>query len=145
MAEESLLQKFESYLRKNRFKLTTQRRTVARTFFLQKGHITAEDLYRRVQKKYPDIGFTTVYRTLNLLVKAGLASDHNFKSASSRFESSGGNEHHDHLICTECGRIIEFKNVNIEKLQQEVAGQHGFTMTEHTLEIFGICERCRKK
>lgn len=142
---ENALQKFERYLKKKNLKMTRQRLFIARAFFSRKGHSSAEELYRSVQKKFPEIGFTTVYRTLNLLVDAGLASSHSFKGSFTRFESSGGQEHHDHLICTSCGRISEFTNESIEMLQEEVARQHGFQVTDHTLEIFGICNACSKK
>jgi Fur family ferric uptake transcriptional regulator len=134
--------KFEEYLQKNNLKITNQRQLVSQVFFDRKEHITAEELYRIVQQKFPEIGFTTVYRTLNLLVEAGLAKTHTFKGSFTRFEPVDRHNHHDHLICLECGKIIEFKNDRIEKLQDEVADQHGFRVTEHTLEIFGTCNTC---
>lgn len=137
--------KFEAYLKENSLKITNQRHLVAKAFFTQKEHISAEELYRKVQKKYPEIGFTTVYRTLKLLVDAGLASSHNFKGSFTRFEPAARKDHHDHLICSACGKIVEFKNDRIEKLQEEVASQHGFQVTDHTLEIFGTCEACTNK
>ena len=140
---KAALSKFEDYLRANRLKITNQRHLVAKAFFKQKGHISAEELYRKVQKRIPEIGYTTVYRTLNLLIDAGLASSHNFKGSFTRFEPAGGHEHHDHLICTGCGKIVEFNNSRIEKLQEEVAREHGFHVTDHTLEIFGLCKACR--
>jgi Fur family ferric uptake transcriptional regulator len=141
---EEALQKFELYLKKNNLKMTNQRQFIAQDFFSHQGHISAEELYRIVEKKIPEVGFTTVYRTLRLLVDAGLASSHNFKGSHTRFEPAGQLEHHDHLICTVCGRITEFINERIEKLQNEVARQHDFQMTDHTLEIFGICAICDK-
>ncbi|MDH3328905.1 MAG: transcriptional repressor [Desulfobulbaceae bacterium] len=136
------LNKFEHYLKINSLKMTNQRYLVAQAFLKHKGHISAEDLYRIVQKKFPQIGFTTVYRTLNLLVEVGLASPNSFKGSFTRFEPADTQEHHDHLICTACGKIIEFKNDHIEELQDEVASQNGFRITEHTLEIFGLCDNC---
>lgn len=137
------IQTFENYLKQKNLKLTHQRQVVVQTFSSHKGHISAEELYRKVQKEVPEIGFTTVYRTLNLMVAAGIASANNFKSSFTRFELVGKKDHHDHLICTKCGEIIEFKNTHIEELQESVAKNHGFKLTEHTLEIFGICPDCQ--
>ena len=136
------LQTFEAFLRKNSLKLTSQRQLVAQAFFSHQDHVSAEELYRMVQKDCPMIGFTTVYRTLNLLVTAGLAASHHFNGAFTLFEPCGRKEHHDHLICTLCGRIIEFTNKRIEELQQEVAKRHNFEVSDHTLEIFGMCGDC---
>lgn len=140
-----MLKQFEEYLLSQGLRLTNQRRLISQIFFAEQGHISAEDLYRIVQKSAPDIGFTTVYRTLKLLTDAGIASGKNFGKASALFEATALAPHHDHLVCTRCGKIIEFVNEHIEQLQQAVAHRHGFTMTEHSLEIYGICEECRKE
>ncbi|HHO47669.1 MAG TPA: transcriptional repressor [Desulfobacteraceae bacterium] len=138
------MEKFAVYLKNNNLKYTSQRQIVADVFFTHQEHISAEDLYLRMKRKCPMIGFTTVYRTLNLLVAAGLAAAHQFKGAYTRFEPRRSADHHDHLICTACGRIIEFTNNRIEQLQQEVAGRHNFAVSDHTLEIFGTCDACRR-
>lgn len=140
----SVIQTFENYLKGNRLKLTWQRRKVMEAFADHKGHIGAEELYRKVQEKHPEIGFTTVYRTLNLLVDAGIASASTFNSNYTKFELTDRKAHHDHLICTRCGAIVEFTNPRIEDLQEKVAREHGFRLTEHTLEIFGLCPQCQK-
>lgn len=136
------IQTFEGYLRKNNLKLTSQRQLVAQAFFSRQDHISAEELYHMVRKECPMIGFTTVYRTLNLLVTAGMATSHHFNGSFTLFEPCGRKAHHDHLICTLCGRIIEFTNSRIEELQQEVAQRHNFEVSDHTLEIFGTCGEC---
>lgn len=142
---DQAMQTFEKYLKKNNQRLTSQRQIVAQVFFTRNEHISAEEVYRLVREKYPLIGFTTVYRTLNLLVAAGLAATHHFKGSLTRYEPCRGTEHHDHLICTVCGKIIEFTNDRIEQLQQDVARRHNFEVSDHTLEIFGICDACGKK
>jgi Fur family ferric uptake transcriptional regulator len=142
---KSMMEKFEKYLLSQGLRLTSQRQLIARSFFDEKGHISAEDLYRAVRKKAPAIGFTTVYRTLKLLTEAGIATGKNFGKASALFETKTQSAHHDHLVCTRCGRIIEFVNEHIEQLQKSVAERHGFTMTDHSLEIYGICGECRKE
>ncbi|MFZ5799076.1 MAG: Fur family transcriptional regulator, partial [Thermodesulfobacteriota bacterium] len=141
----SMMDKFENFLVGHGLRLTNQRQLIAQTFFDEKGHISAEDLYRIVQKRAPAIGFTTVYRTLKLLTEAGIASGKNFGKASALFEATALAPHHDHLVCIRCGKIIEFVNEHIEQLQKSVAERHDFTMTDHNLEIYGICGECRKE
>ncbi len=140
-----LLTQFENYLAGRGLRLTGQRQLIAATFFTITDHVSTEELYRSVQAKMPSIGYVTVYRTLKLLAEAGLASEKNFKDGFARFEKAGRkNDHHDHLICTACNRIIEFRNPRIESLQDEVAQEHGFLVADHNLEIYGLCSHCRK-
>ena len=125
-------------------RLTDQRKLIVNVFSKNKGHLSAEDLYRQIQKKTPGIGFATVYRTLKLLADAGLAAGKNFGDGFVRFECCVGRskDHHDHLICTRCGKIVEFINNHIENLQEEVAQNHGFTIKTHSLDIYGVCQDC---
>jgi len=139
----NLVQRFETYLARQGLRLTDQRSLIAHTFFKTTGHVSAEELYRQVQKLTPGVGFATVYRTLKLLNEAGLAAGRNFRNGYVRFESAARTAHHDHLICTACGKIVEFKNDRIEQLQEEVAGAHNFAVADHTLEIYGTCADCR--
>ncbi len=138
------LQQFEAFLGRQNLRLTSQRRTIAATFFATEGHVSTEELYRTVQKQLPGVGFATVYRTLKLLSEAGLASGHDFNDGFARFEALGGKKHHDHLICTACGKIVEFVNDRIEALQEAVAAEHGFEVHRHRLELYGVCRECRK-
>lgn len=141
--KKSLLQQFENYLRSQNLRLTDQRKLIVNSFARKKGHVSAEDLYRHIHKTTPSIGFATVYRTLKLLAAAGLASGKNFGDGFVRFECClRSSEHHDHLICTRCGKIVEFSNSTIEKLQQTVAKEHGFLITDHSLDIYGVCQSC---
>jgi len=140
----SLIQQFEDYLRGQSLRLTDQRKLIVNAFSAKKGHVSAEELYRHIQKSTPSIGFATVYRTLKLLADAGFASGKNFGDGFVRFECTYGNKtgHHDHLICTRCGKIVEFANNRIEELQEHVAKEHGFSIKNHTLDIYGICKNC---
>lgn len=140
--EKKAMRYFEDYLDKQNLRFTGQRQIIVNAFFNHKGHISSEELYRKVQETAPDIGFTTVYRTLKLLSDAGLALSKNFGDGYTRFESSAQQAHHDHLICTKCGKIVEFVNDQIESLQQHIAERHGFTVTDHTLDIYGVCLEC---
>ncbi len=133
----------EAALKKRGLRLTTQRFAIAKTFFQTEGHLNADDLCTAVRIEHPAIGQATVYRTLKLLEELGLASSSNFGSSSARFEANDGH-HHDHLVCTECDTIVEFLNEEIENLQDRIAEEHGFVLTSHRMELFGLCKNCRK-
>lgn len=136
---------FQAYLHEKGLKSTRQRNDIV-IFFLQKDkHFTVEELYREIQKNDPKIGYATVYRTLKLLVKAKLAVEHQFgEGGIIRFEPVHKGEHHDHLICLKCGKIIEFKNDQIEQLQRKVAREYNFKLTDHQLVLYGYCSECKK-
>lgn len=137
-------QKLSAYLTRKHLKSTHQRDHICEVFFkIKEGqHVTIEELLAAVRKKYPGIGYATVYRTLMLLVDAGIASQRHFEDGQSRFEIVTGH-HHDHLICTACKRIIEFENDTIEELQETVARTHGFRLTGHKMELYGLCPACQ--
>jgi Fur family transcriptional regulator, ferric uptake regulator len=136
---------FFSHLRHAGLKRTTQRELILLTFLRTEGHLSAEDLCRLVKTEDPGVGFTTVYRTLRLLSECGLAREERLGDGIRRYEHHYDHEHHDHLICTSCGELIEFFSETIEKKQDEIAAQHGFHPTHHSLRIFGICADCRAK
>jgi Fur family ferric uptake transcriptional regulator len=100
-----------------------------------------DDLLQLVQKRRPDIGRTTVYRTLKLLQSAGLAQELVLQGQT-RFERDFGRKHHDHFICNSCGDIFEFSNPEIERIQDEVAAEIGFSIQGHRHQIYGLCRRC---
>lgn len=132
---------FNKYLSDKGLRSTRQRESIAAGFFSVKGHVTAEELYHRVSQDHPDVGLATVYRTLRLLCQAGLAKEHRF-GESSMYEPVTPEQHHDHLICVNCGRVQEFENPRIEKLQDEVAARHRFKVKSHKLELYGLCSKC---
>ena len=132
----------EDYISENNLKITKQRRIVLKSFLECKNHISVEELYNLVLKTEPKIGLATVYRTLALLTKSGLALEMDFGDGQKRYESSFMNAHHDHMVCTECGKIIEFNHPLIEKYQEEIAIQNGFKITSHKLDLFGHCNNC---
>ena len=137
-----MLSKFDEYLSGRGLRLTRQREQIVKVFLAQKEHVSAEELYLLVKKKSPEIGYTTVYRTLKLLAEADLAHARNFQNGYARFEPAHHVDHHDHLICRKCGNITEFVNEHIEAMQKEVARKHGFRITDHTLDIYGVCRDC---
>ena len=126
-------------------KATRQRDLIVDTFFSQSGHLSVEELLGKVQARDEHIGAATVYRTMKILADAGLASARHFDDGQTRYEAAIGRHHHDHLICTSCHQIIEFENEPIEELQDMVARQHGFQVTRHKLELYGLCKDCQAR
>ncbi len=135
--------RLKAYLTEHGLRLTRQRRVIAEAFFEGEGHPDIEELYERVRAIDRGVGQATVYRTLKLLVESGLANRSRFGGAASRYEVSEEGEHHDHLVCTRCGRLIEFHNETIEALQEKIAREHGFEIQDHKMEIYGLCATCR--
>lgn len=107
-------------------------------------HMSAEDVYKALIEQGEDVGLATVYRVLTQFEQAGIVERHNFENNLSVFEIAQ-DEHHDHLVCDQCGKIIEFHNEEIEKLQEKVAKEFGFTLSGHSLVMYGICdnEKCQ--
>jgi len=135
-------QVLDEYIKAKLLRHTEQRDRVLAVFLATERHVSVDELYKLVKRKYPDIGYTTVYRTMKLMVEAGLCGETDFGDGTLRFEHKYGHEHHDHLICLKCGKFIETKDERIEKLQEKMAQRHGFKPLKHKLEIFGTCRRC---
>lgn len=106
-------------------------------------HMSAEDLYKVLLDTDEDVGLATVYRVLTQFEAAGLVTRHKFEGGHSVFEINHG-EHHDHILCVKCGSVDEFVDATIEQRQQDIAEKLGYTMTDHSLYIYGICKDCRK-
>jgi Fur family transcriptional regulator, ferric uptake regulator len=135
----------KTYITKHGLKTSRQRELIAEVFFESGGHLRIEDLLERVRTVDPKVGQATVYRTMKLLTKCGLAEPRQFGDGHTRYEPAHEKEeHHDHLICTSCGRIIEFVNNQIETLQDRVAKAHGFVVTHHKMELYGVCADCQR-
>ena len=107
-------------------------------------HMSAEDLYRALLAAGESIGLATVYRVLTQFEQAGLVIRHNFDGGSAVFELAAS-DHHDHLVCVRCGRVTEFVDETIEERQRVIAARNGFTMTDHSLIIHGLCSDCRRE
>ncbi|MCZ8239700.1 MAG: Fur family transcriptional regulator [Leptospiraceae bacterium] len=131
---------FSNYLKKKGLKITTQRMLVAEKIFSIHNHFTAESLQEELKDRRDEISKATIYRILSIMVEAGLLQEHNFGKDYKYYEHIIGHEHHDHIICIECGRIVEFMDEKIEELQRKAAREKGFTITGHDLNIFGICD-----
>ena len=130
----------KSHLAKHQLKLTKQRELILNAF-LKMEHVSADQMHLLLAKRGHHIGLATIYRTMNLFCDAGFAQARHFGSQT-QYDNVSHKGHHDHLICTSCGKIFEFENLEIERLQQEVASRHGFTITTHKLELYGLCSTC---
>jgi len=130
---------FQKFIQTEGLKTTRQRNTIVNVFFSLKGHISVEELLREVKAVNPRIGYATVYRTLHLLVRSSLVEERRFGDGLARYEGHSQVEHHDHMICQNCGRIFEFFNPELEALQEKLAADHDFTIHRHRLELYGVC------
>lgn len=135
---------FRDFITQKGLKSTRQRDVILDCFLASARHISIEELYLKLRAKNPNIGYATVYRTLKLFAESGIAREIQFGDGQTRYEHAAEGEHHDHLVCTRCGKIIEFENETIEQLQQEVAKSHGFLIENHKLELYGVCSLCKK-
>ncbi len=144
MAWEKEEKIFEDYLATRDLKHSEQRREILYIFLNIDKHLTANGLYRIAQKKYPTIGYATIYRTLKLLCGCGLCRELKLEDGTTRYEHLYGHRHHDHLICTKCGRFVEVVDVEIERLQEKLVKQHGFYPERHRMELYGVCKRCKR-
>ena len=140
--QEKLRERFDAYVRKHGLKSTQQRDVIVDQFLRSTGHMSIDDLLSKVRRKNPRVGYATVYRTMKLLTDAGIAAARQFGDGQTRFEVSDTDGHHDHLICNQCGLILEFENDAIERLQEEMAESlGGFKLVRHKLELYGICPK----
>lgn len=135
---------FLKHIQEKGLRRTAQRDLILEIFLSTEGHLTSEDLYWLVDKQDASIGNTTVYRTLKLLTEAGLAREVRFGDNKTYYEHHYDHQHHDHLICTVCGKVIEFYSEEIENLQEETAAKHGFILSHHSLRMWGVCSACQQ-
>lgn len=143
MAHELEQKALAAYLEERNLKHTKQREAILEVFLEVEGHITGEELYQRVRDRHPNIGYTTVYRTMKILCDAGLAIERHFDDGVTRYEVE--HEHHDHLVCVRCGKIVEFECSMIESAQEEIVERYGFRLLRHRHELYGHCPACRER
>lgn len=144
---DELIEKLKSKLSEKGYKLTTQRRIISDVILENQGHhLSSEEIYDRVKSKYPEIGLATVYRTLQLLEELEIVYKLNFDDGCNRYEiNSNTNDHrHHHLICLECGKVLEVELDLLENLEDEIEREGKFKIVDHNVKFFGYCEDCRK-
>lgn len=136
---------FIDYLKSKGLKFTPQREAILDLFLKTERHVSTDEFYRLVRKRYPRIGYSTVFRTMKRILDSGIAREVDFGDGIVRYEHRMDHEHHDHLICLGCGRFIEVMSLRIEQLQEELAKRHNFNVVKHKMELFGYCKNCQKK
>jgi len=141
---DTLLEEFKTLLKKNGEKFTIQREIILETLYNSDEHLTPEALHQLIQKKHPDLktGIATIYRTLSRLEESDIVTSLSFGAQGKKYEL-GAKDHHDHMICTECGNITEFLDGEIERRQELIAQEFGFMIKDHSMQIYGLCKNCQ--
>ncbi len=134
--------RFRSHLARRGLRYTAQRRLVTDATLRREGHYDADDLYEGLRAAGSEVSRATVYRTLGLLRDSGLIKEVLQCRGRASYEAVYGLEHHDHMLCVECGKVIEFRDDRIEELQRRICRRHGFRALEHRMGIRGICKQC---
>lgn len=143
---EQLLEDFKVLLKNNSLKFTIQREVILETLYNSDEHLTPELLHHKIQENFPELktGIATVYRTLSLLEDSQMVTSLSFGAQGKKYEL-GAKEHHDHMICTSCGNITEFVDEEIEKRQDMIARELGFQISDHSMQIYGVCANCQEQ
>lgn len=121
------------------------RDAVVASFLRTERHVSTQEMFDIVKRKHKTVGYATVARTMKLLSEAGLCRTVDFGDGVQRYEHEYGHEHHDHLICSECGKFEEVYSRKLEKAQDELVKKHGYMQVSHRLQIYGVCPRCQQK
>lgn len=136
------VERFREHLQMASLPVTSQRLRIARIVFNTHHHVSADEIMERLRVEGEAVGKATVYRTLALLVEAGLIREHDFGEGFRRYEPSPTRPDHEHLVCTRCGKVIEFEAPEIAGIESEIADRHRFLPNHHKVEIYGLCEEC---
>jgi len=142
---EQATEVLKNHLKEKGYRSTPERFSVLDEIYNNSGHYNADELFLNMKNKGSRISRATVYNTLEILVECNLVDGHQFGHNHMHYERSFGFKHHDHLVCTYCGDIFEFSIPEIEMLQDEACRRINFTPERHTLEIFGMCDKCSKE
>ena len=136
---------FRKYLERRGLKLTAERLAVFDELFARHEHLEADELLVRLRARHKKISRATIYRTLELLVDSGIVGRVRIREEGYRYERMRAGDHHDHLICNECGRVVEFREPRIESLQDEICQRYGFVLLSHSHQLRGVCRQCRPR
>ena len=139
------LSNFSNFLKKSGLKITQQRLLVAETIFRLGTHFSVESLSKLMKNQTEDISRATVYRIVSLMQDSGLITEHQIGSSEKIFEYIPRQKHHDHIVCVDCGRIDEFKDDEIEKIQIKIADRYGYDLKDHSLNLYGRCRELKEK
>ena len=141
---EEAIEELKKIVKQKGLKYTEQREIVLSILIHAKDHLSAEEVYNDVKAEHPEsnIGIATVYRALSFLEEVDLITSITFGTDGKKYESNA-KSHHDHLLCTECGKIVEFLDEEIEERQERIAKENKFKITNHSMQLYGICEDCQ--
>ena len=142
MENQELLRAFRDILRREGLKYTPQRVAVLKEVLIDQGHRECEDIYLALRQQGSHVSRATIYRTMNILVKNDFARKMEIGDGRTRYESKVSSSHHDHMICTSCGEIMEFVDHDIEDLQDKIAKCYHFKLQRHIHQLFGLCKKC---
>jgi Fur family transcriptional regulator, ferric uptake regulator len=144
-SNEEIIDELKKIVKQKGLKYTEQREVVLSVLLDAQDHLTAEEVYNEIKKEHPEsnIGIATVYRALSFLEEVDLITSIAFGTDGKKYESNA-KSHHDHLICTNCGKIIEFVDDEIEKRQDKIAKKNKFKITSHSMQLYGTCETCQE-
>lgn len=144
MESRNDLDQFTTFLRQHNLPVTRQRLAIASVVFASDRHLSVDDVARDVASQGEQAGTATIYRTIDLLVKSGLVVERDFGEGFRRFEPTRGIPHHEHMLCTVCGRVDEFRDERLERMTTLIAEAHGYSRQRHRLVIYGVCANCQR-
>ena len=139
----SAIESFLAYLRDHNLPVTAQRQAIAEVVLCSERHVSADDIERELWARGAAVGTATIYRTLDVMVRSGLVVERDFGEGFRRFEPARDEPNHEHLICTVCGRVVEFREERLDRMTMLIAEQHDFVRSRHKLVIEGVCGVCR--
>lgn len=139
------IEELKNNFRKEKLKMTFARINIIKQIVEINDHFNADDIYDELKERQSKISRASVYRTIALLLKNGLIKEVPHNDKKTKYEFVKDDTHHDHMICIRCGRIIEFKNDDIEYMQKKVCEKYDFILKEHNMELRGLCKKCYEK
>ncbi len=143
MSDHPVVDRFVGYLREHNLPVTAQRLAIADVLLTSERHLSAEEVANEVTARGRSVGTATVYRTIDTLLESGLVVERDFGEGFRRFEPARDVPHHEHLVCTQCGRVEEFRDERLERMTTIVAESRGFARQRHRLVIHGVCKDCQ--
>ncbi len=143
MSDHAVVDRFVGYLREHNLPVTAQRLAIAETLLTSHRHLSAEEVAQEVTAAGRKVGTATVYRTIDTLLESGLVVERDFGEGFRRFEPARDIPHHEHLVCTQCGKVEEFRDERLERMTTIVAESRGFARQRHRLVIHGVCKDCQ--
>jgi Fur family ferric uptake transcriptional regulator len=144
VADHPVVDRFVAYLRQHNLPVTAQRLAIAEVMLSSERHLSAEEVAQEVSARGRSVGTATVYRAIDTLIESGLLVERDFGEGFRRFEPARDIPHHEHLVCTQCGKVEEFRDERLERMTTLVAETHGFARQRHRLVIHGICRDCQR-